>query len=330
MTGKGAGVAFEVLSGLGAVPAHLRGAVVAIGNFDGCHRGHQRVFAAAAEMAAATAAPLVMLTFEPHPRDVFAPAPFMFRLTGPEAKARLAEALGFDAIAVMTFDRVLAAVEAEDFVAGHLVGALGVRGAVVGADFHFGRARRGTPAFLQEQGRAHGFPVKVLDMLEAGDGPVSSSRVREALGAGEVAEANRLLGYHMLLGGEVATGDRRGRALGFPTANFALPPHSGFAQGVYAVRARLGDRRLDGVASHGKPMFENASPPFEVHLFDFDEDIYGRRLDVALIAFLRGQEVFSGLDELAAAMHRDAAAARTAIAAARPLSELDRRLGFVG
>ena len=322
--------AFVRLSSLADVPAALRGAYVAIGNFDGLHRGHQSIIDALLERASSAGVPALMLTFEPHPRDVFAPAPFMFRLTQGDAKARLAEAMGLDGIIILPFDRDFSQNEAEVFVETMLVEQLGVRGVIVGSDFHFGRQRRGTPAFLRAAGERLGFAVETLDLMDEGEEVISSSRIRAALSEGAVTAANRLLGYHWFFDGCVVKGDQRGRELGFPTANTATPTGFQLAQGVYAVRARLGDRLLDGVAAYGKPMFDNQLPPFETHLFDFDEDIYGQTLSVALVGHIRGQEVFSGLDQLMAAMDRDAGKARNMIAAARPISALDARLGFFG
>lgn len=320
---------FTRLSSLADLPAALRGAYVAIGNFDGLHRGHQSIIAALRDRAAAAGVPALMLTFEPHPRDVFAPAPFMFRLTQGDAKARLAEAMGLDGIIILPFDRAFSQNEAEIFVETMLVEQLGVRGVIVGSDFHFGRQRRGTPAFLRAAGERLGFAVETLDLMDEGDEVISSSRIRAALSEGAVTAANRLLGYHWFFDGCVVKGDQRGRELGFPTANTVTPTGFQLAQGIYAVRARLGERLFDGVAAYGKPMFDNQLPPFETHLFDFDEDIYGQTLAVALVGHIRGQEVFSGLDELIAAMDRDSRKARAMIAAARPISPLDRQLGFL-
>ena len=319
---------FIRLSGLDQVPSSLKGAMVAIGNFDGFHRGHQHVFAALKARAAERGVPAVLLTFEPHPRDVFAPAPFMFRLTYADAKARIAEALGVDGIVVMPFNWEFSQIEAEAFVSRFLVEALDISGAIVGADFHFGRQRRGTPNFLRAAGERHGFAVEILDLLDEGDGHISSSRIRAALEEGGVATANGLLGYHWFFSGCVVKGDQRGRELGYPTANTLTDSGFQLAQGVYAVRARLGDRLFDGVAAYGKPMFNNQRPPFETHLFDFDEDIYGQTIWVALVGHIRGQEVFSGLDELIVAMDRDSRKARALLGAATPVSELDAKLGF--
>ncbi len=321
---------FIRLSSLTDLPESLRGAYVAIGNFDGLHRGHQTIIAALLQRARAAGAPALMLTFEPHPRDVFAPAPFMFRLTQGDTKARLAEAMGLDGIVILPFDQPFSQIEAEDFVEKVIVDALGARGVITGADFHFGRQRRGTPSFLKSAGDRLGFAVETLDLMDEGDEVISSSRIRAALSEGAVNAANRLLGYHWFFDGCVVQGDQRGRELGYPTANTMTPTGFQLAQGVYAVRARLGDRLFDGVAAYGKPMFDNQLPPFETHLFDFDEDIYGQTLTVALVGHIRGQEVFSGLDELIAAMDRDSNKAGALIKAAKPVSELDERLGFLG
>ncbi len=321
---------FIRLSGLETVPAALRGCMVAIGNFDGFHRGHQHVFAALRARASQKRVPAVVLTFEPHPRDVFASAPFMFRLTYGDAKARLARALDLDGIVVLPFSREFSQLEAEDFVSRFLVEALGVSGVIVGADFLFGRGRKGTPEFLRQAGDAAGFSVETLALVGDVAAPISSSGIRAALNAGDVDAANRLLGYRWFIEGEVVSGDRRGRELGFPTANVAVPVGFGLAQGVYAVRAQLGDRLLDGVASFGKPMFDNARPPFESHFFDFDEDIYGRQVAVMLLAHIRGQEMFAGLPQLIAAIDRDSASARKLLARATPISSLDERLGLFG
>ena len=321
---------FVRLSDSAGLPAALKGAYVAIGNFDGMHRGHQKVIAALRERASAAGVPALILTFEPHPRDVFAPAPFMFRLTLGDAKARLAEALGLDGIIILPFDTAFSQMEAESFVADVLVEAFGVRGVIIGSDFHFGRQRRGTPAFLREQGAARGFAVETLDLVDEADEPISSSRIRAALSEGAVTAANRLLGYHWFFDGCVVQGDQRGRELGYPTANTVTPDGFQLAQGVYAVRAKVGRHLLDGVAAYGKPMFDNHRPPFETHLFDFSGDLYGQTISVALVGHIRGQEVFKGLDDLIAAMDRDSRKSRAMIAECGPLGVLDTHLGFFG
>ncbi len=320
---------FQLLQGLQNVPAHLKNCVVAIGNFDGVHRGHQIVLEKSLQLARERSLPAVMLTFEPHPRDLFAPEPFMFRLTDGPAKARLAEAMGMDAIAILPFNRQLASLQPEDFVDRFLVSALGARAVVVGEDFHFGKERRGTPLFLQHAGREAGFEVLQVPLLQAESDPVSSSRIRASLNTSELDLANSLLGYHWMIGGEVIMGDQRGRELGYPTANFELPRTCLLAQGVYAVRVRLSDRLFGGVASLGKPMFDIHQSPFEVHIFDFDEDIYGHQIEVALIRHIRGQMTFDGLKELIVQMDNDSKRARTALDNLIPLSRLDEKLGLI-
>jgi len=320
---------FIHLDGLQTVPPSLKGAVVAIGNFDGMHRGHQTIVQQALDKARELDRPAVILTFEPHPRDVFAPEPFMFRLTDATAKARLANALGLNGLVVMDFSRELAAIEAPDFVRMFLVEALAASAVVVGEDFHFGKGRRGTPAFLREEGERHGFEVVQLSLLESDNDTVSSSRIRAALNTGGLETANRLLGYHWIVQGTVVMGDRRGRELGYPTANFQLPSNALLAQGIYATRVRLKGRLFDGAASFGKPMFDIHQPPFEVHIFDFDEDIYGQELEVALISHIRGQMTFDGLEDLIAQMDADCTRARKTLNAAEPISKLDADLGFI-
>ncbi len=320
---------FWTLRGVGDVPAALRGCVVAIGNFDGLHLGHQSVVKQTLQIARKSSKPAVVLTFEPHPRDLFAPKPFMFRLTDAEQKAQILAALGMDGVIVIPFDKTLAALEAEEFVSRFLLEALAAATIVVGQDFHFGKGRRGTPEFLQQSGKKHGFDVVQLSLLESESDAVSSSRIRASLNTGELDVANRLLGYHWMIGGEVVVGDQRGRELGYPTANFKLPKTCLLEHGVYAVRARLGNRLFDGVASFGKPMFDIHHSPFEVHIFDFDEDIYGQTIEVALISHIRGQMTFDSLEELIVQMDADSAKARTALAQVKPLSALDEKLGFI-
>lgn len=322
-------MAFHVLDDMSAIPAALRGAVVAIGNFDGLHRGHQSVFELALDQARSLGAPGMMLTFEPHPRDLFAPEPFMYRLTNGETKARLAEAIGFDGIVVMPFTREFAAVTAERFVSDHLVGALGIKAAIAGADFMFGRARLGTPDYLKQAGAENGFAVTIADMLDEGDAPVSSSRVREALSEGRVRHANNLLGYHHLVVGRVVHGDKRGRTLGYPTANIPQSLRCGLKHGVYAIRVRHAGKLYDGVASYGRRlMFDNGEALFEAHLFDFDGDLYGSHLEIALVDWQRGEEKFNAVEELIAQMDRDSEIARDLLASEKAVSELDERLGF--
>lgn len=320
---------FVHLNDLENVPEHLKNCVVAIGNFDGIHRGHQSVIKQSMDLAKSRNQPAIMLTFEPHPRDLFAPVPFMFRLTDGAAKAALVQAMGMDGIVVLPFDHAFSALEPEQFVSRFLVDALDASTVVVGADFHFGRARRGTPDFLKQAGKEAGFEVLQLPLIQSENDAISSSRIRASLNTSELDLANRLLGYHWQIGGEVVMGDQRGRELGYPTANFNLSTTCLLAQGVYAVRARLGERLFDGVASFGKPMFDIHHSPFEVHIFDFDEDIYGQQIEVALVSHIRGQMTFDGLDELIVQMDADSKKAKAALQALGPISPLDKELGFI-
>ena len=293
----------------------LRGAVVAIGNFDGVHGGHRAVIAAALSRASALGRPAAALTFEPHPRSFFRLDEPLFRLTDERAKLRLLAATGLSGAIVLTFDAALAALTAEDFVANILVRRLAVSGVVIGFDFHFGAERQGSPAFLAAAGTKRGFAVDIVPRFENQGRPVRSGPIRAALAAGEVKEAAELLGYPWFVSGEVLHGDKRGRALGFPTANLRLDPACGLKHGIYAVRVGIGGRRYDGVASFGRrPMFAASFPLLEVFLFDFAGDIYGEAIDVAFIAWIRPELKFDSVDALVARMHEDSALARTALA----------------
>lgn len=296
----------------------LRGAVAAIGNFDGVHRGHKAVIAAALERARRLGKPAAALTFEPHPRAFFNPGEPLFRLTDEATKLRLLAGTGLNGAIVLTFDTALACLTAKEFVARILVERFAVSGAVIGFNFHFGTGRSGTPAFLTEQGDRHGFTVDVVPPLQDHGVPVSSGPIRDALSAGEVERAAELLGYPWFVTGKVIHGDKRGRELGFPTANLRLDASCGLRHGIYAVRANLpGGRRCDGVASFGRrPMFDTGAVLLEVFLFDFDGDLYGRTVDVAFIAWLREEANFASLDDLVRQMQEDAHGARQRLAQA--------------
>jgi riboflavin kinase / FMN adenylyltransferase len=296
------------------VPAALKGGVVAIGNFDGVHRGHQAVIAAAVARARSLERGALALTFEPHPRTFFRPHEPLFRLTDDNARLRLLAASGLDGALVLTFDAAFAALGAEEFVRTILVERLAIAGAVIGYNFHFGRGRAGSPAFLQEQGARHGFAVEVLPPLQHQGRPVSSSAIRTALVEGRAAEAAELLGHPWFVTGTVLHGEKRGRDLGFPTANVRLDPACGLRHGIYAVRVGLGLERYDGVASFGRrPTFDNGTPLLEVYLFDFAGDLYGATLDVAFIDWIRPEARFDSAEALVRQMDEDAACARTAL-----------------
>jgi len=295
----------------------LSGAVIAMGNFDGVHRGHQAVIAIARDRAKALGKPAAVLTFEPHPRAFFRPDEPLFRLTDEAAKLRLLAATGLDGAIILTFDAALASLTADDFIARILVGRFAISGAVIGFNFHFGKDRAGSPDFLAAEGGKYGFAVDVVAPFELDGRPVSSGPIRDALAAGRPDAAAALLGFPWFVSGEVIHGDKRGRELGFPTANLRLDAACGLRHGVYAVRIAVGGRRYDGVANFGRrPMFDTGAVLLEVVLFDFAGDLYGQSIDVAFIEWLRAEAVFGSVDELVRRMKDDAAQARAALKAA--------------
>jgi len=303
------------------VPPALRGAVVAIGNFDGVHRGHRALIAEAKMQAEARRSPLAVLSFEPHPQEYFRPSPECFRLTPLRTKARLLADLGVDALFALTFDGDMARRSPEDFVLNVLVSGLGISGAVVGHDFEFGQKRAGNLATLAYMGEMEGFSVTAFDTVTAsGDEKISSTLIRRLLKEAKPEEAARLLGHFWAVEARVEHGDARGRAMGFPTANMHLGHCLAPAFGVYAVRVNIleGDRavaRHDGVANFGiRPMYQVEVPLMETHLFDFDGDLYGKYLSVELIRYLRPEAKFPSLDALIAQIGADAARAREILA----------------
>jgi riboflavin kinase / FMN adenylyltransferase len=301
----------------GAADDSLRGAVVAIGNFDGVHRGHRAVIGAALDRARALGKKAAALTFEPHPRDFFDPAEKLFRLTDAPTKLRLLAAARLDGAIVLTFDAALASLTAEDFVERILVERFAVSGAVIGFNFHFGMGRTGSPDFLKAEGARRGFVVDVVPLMQDEGQIVGSRPIREALAAGQVGEAADLLGYPWFVSGEVIHGDKRGRELGFPTANLRLDASCGLRHGIYAVRVNLGGRWHDGVANFGRrPMFDTGAVLLEVFLFDFSGDFYGQTIDVAFIAWLRAEAQFASIDALIRQMRDDARLARERLAQA--------------
>ena len=306
----------RVIRHLSDLPKSQRGAALAIGNFDGVHRGHQAVIAAAGKIADRLGAPHLVITFEPHPRAVFRPADPPFRLTPRRAKLQLFAGLGVDATVMFRFDRGFAAIAADEFVRDVLVAGLGARHVVIGRDFCFGRGRAGTADFLRDQAGGAGFAVTAVPPeLDAAGQPFSSSRARACLAAGDPAGAAAILGRPFSIGGHVRHGDHRGRLLGFPTANLALGDHLRPRLGVYAVRARTADgKRVAGVANLGeRPTVAGRDVRLEAHLFDFAGDLYGQWLDVALEAFIRPETKFPDLDALKRQIAVDAAAARGAL-----------------
>ena len=295
----------------------LRGAVVAIGNFDGVHRGHRAVIGAAIARAKALGRRAAALTFEPHPRAFFNPNEPLFRLTDEAGKLRLLASTGLDGAIVLTFDAALARLTAEEFVERILLERFAVSGAAIGFNFHFGARRAGSPQFLAAEGRKRGFAVDIVPRFEDDGRPVSSGPIREALAGGRVREATELLGFPWFVSGTVIHGDKRGRELGFPTANVRLDAGCGLRHGIYAVRAAIDGRRYDGVASFGRrPMFDSGAVLLEVYLFDFSGDLYGRSIDVAFIDWIRDEAVFASVEELTRQMQDDARRAREALARA--------------
>ncbi len=297
------------------VAAPWQGAVVPLGNFDGVHRGHQVLIGQAADFAKALEAPVVALTFEPHPRTFFVKDTAPFRLTSPAAKTRLLARYGVQAVLAQRFDPDFAAVAAEDFVDGILVAGLRARHVVCGYDFTFGARRSGNVDLLQRMGADRGFAVTVVPPVMREGEIYSSTRIREALRAGMVREAADLLGHPWEIEGTVEEGDKRGRTIGFPTANVTLGEYLRPRFGVYAVRAAIEEKGewvwRDAVANLGRrPTFGKLRENFEVHVLGFDGDLYGRTMRVALVDFIRPEMKFAGLEALKSQIAADRDAAR--------------------
>lgn len=316
-----------------ALPDDARGGVIAIGNFDGVHRGHQSVLESAKQLANDLGTQCYALSFEPHPRTLFRPQSPVFRLTPESMKASVLQAFGVDGLLTLPFTRDLASTSADGFVDEYLVGRAGAGHVISGFNFHFGKDRAGSPEFLKQAGSARGFGVTIVEAhADENSEPISSSRIRRSLGAGDVAEAAGLLGFRWGVSGEVIKGAQLGRTLGYPTANLSLPESCHLAHGIYAVRLRRADSSLhDGVASYGRrPTFDNGPALLETFVFDFSDDLYGEKIEVSLFAYLRGEEKFDGADALVEQMDKDSAEARACLAGVEPLSPLDSTLNFGG
>ncbi|HSM19282.1 MAG TPA: bifunctional riboflavin kinase/FAD synthetase [Hyphomicrobiales bacterium] len=316
------------------LPAALAGASLALGNFDGVHRGHQAVLTTAIDIAQGNGTASGAMVFEPHPRQFFNPDVPLFRLTSEQTKLELFAALGLDFTVVMRFNAALAQTRAGAFVEEYLVRQLAITHAVAGFDFQFGKGREGTPEFLTRAGKEHGFGVTVVERVTGAEGTVSSSAIRRHLEVGEVEQAARFLGYRWFVRGEVEEGDKRGRNLGFPTANLALPEATRLRYGIYAVRVRRGTGEgapvHDAVASFGvRPTFGGGRPLLEVFIFDFFGDLYGETIEVEFVGFIRPEAKFDSVEALVERMNEDAAEARRLLAAAPSRdSRLDAALGF--
>jgi len=306
-----------LLSSSVPLPQDLRGAVIALGNFDGFHRGHQAVVGRAVARARAEGRPAIVATFDPHPALYFRRDMPHFRLTTLEQRARLFAGAGADATLVLQFDASLAALSPEAFVAQQLVGRFGAAAVVTGEDFTFGRARAGTAPMLASLGAAHGMAAETVAPVADSEGVISSSRIRTAVIEGDCRTATRLLTRPFAIEGVVVHGDKRGRELGYPTANMELGDYLRPRYGIYAVRARLEDGRMvNGVANLGvRPSFDPPRELLEPYFFDFDGDLYGSMIEVGLIDFLRSEARFDNLDALKAQMAADCEDARRLLSA---------------
>ncbi len=298
------------------VPDVLRGAIVALGNFDGYHLGHQAVGGRAVQWGAHARRPVIVATFDPHPVRHFKPDAPSFRLTTLDQRERMFAAAGAEAMFVFGFDGALASTSAEDFV-GELLGRrIGASAVVTGGDFTFGARRGGNAMVLRELGAALGIAAETVAPVLLDGEAVSSSRIREALKAGDPGTATRLLTRPFAIEGVVVHGDKRGRELGWPTANVELGSYQRPAYGIYACRVRIEEgREYDAVANIGvRPMFDPPRELLEVVLFDYDGDLYGRTIEVALHNYIRPEMKFDGIDALKAQMEADAARARQLLA----------------
>jgi riboflavin kinase/FMN adenylyltransferase len=303
----------QLVDTYGNLPPDLSGGVIVLGNFDGVHLGHRTVIAESRRIAGELDVPTMVLTFEPHPRSLFAPDSPPFRLTPASQKARLLAEEGVDGCIMQKFDREFSRRTAESFVQDVLIAGLAARHVVVGYDFKFGNGREGDYNFLRQNASRYGFGVtQVAPFADAEGLPLSSTRVRQALVEGDLGTAQRILGRRHEIEGEVFEGDRRGRTIGFPTANIRLGECLRPRFGVYAVEAVLPDGRIQpGVANVGaRPTVDGKDERLEVHLFDFDGDLYGKRLSIRLCSFIRPEQKFSSLDELKSQIARDADTAR--------------------
>lgn len=302
----------RIVHGWKALAAADRGASVALGNFDGVHKGHQRVIAGAAAAARETGAPLAVISFDPHPRRLFHPDEPAFRLMTTDQQARALTALGVDLFYVLPFDFEMANFSDRGFVQHVLHEGLGVRHVAVGFDISFGKGRTGSPEAMAAYGQAFGFTVSVAEAAGEGGEKFSSTAVRAALREGRPEDAAAILGRPFAIEGVVRRGQQLGRQLGFPTANVFMIDYVVPRLGVYATRTRLPDGRLlPGVANIGNnPTTGEVETRLEVWLFDFDEDLYGQVIETELIGFLRPEEKFASVDEMVVQIRRDEATAR--------------------
>ncbi len=313
----------ERLDGGSTVPEHLRGGVVALGNFDGFHLGHQAVVGHAVRRARSEGRPVLVATFDPHPVRFFKPDAPPFRLTSLNQRQRLFAEAGADAMLVFHFDALLASVTARQFVTDYLVARIGAAGVVTGEDFTFGKARQGDVEFLKAFGPANGLWVEPVGQVKNDDGEsISSSRIREALKTGDCETATRLLTRPFTVEGIVEHGDKRGRSIGYPTANLSLGKYLRPQYGIYAVRGRLpAGRVVDGAANMGiRPTFDPPKELLEPYFFDFSGNLYGQKIEVEFHSFIRPEARFDSIETLKAQMARDCEEAKRRLAEAAPLA----------
>jgi len=296
----------DVVTGWRDVPAQAKGAVLAVGNFDGVHRGHQAVLGRARDLAKETGKRSGAVVFEPHPREFFAPDQPFFRLTPLPVKLELLAALGLDETFVIEFGPDLSSLSAETFGTEVVTKGLGASHVVVGYDFTYGKGRTGTPAELKALGGKLGFSVGIVEPVANGGVIFSSSKVREHLRKGELEAAAEQLGYWWRVRGRVERGAGRGKGLGFPTVNLPLVPGQDIAHGIYAVRVEYKGRRYHGAGYVGpRPTFGGGQPVLEVYLLSFEGDLYGEEIDVEFIAHLRDDATFADGEALATQMRDD-------------------------
>jgi riboflavin kinase / FMN adenylyltransferase len=323
------GFIMRIISSHTPLPQDLRGCVVAIGNFDGMHRGHQQLLATAKTLADKMGKPWGVVTFEPHPRSFFKPHEPVFRVTPFELKSRLIAATGADFLVALDFDAALANQEHGDFVDTVLMVQLGASHIVSGYDFHFGKARKGNPAALLAHGAAKGFGVTIVNQVsdeDAGHSAFSSSSIRNALRHGHMEDASHELGYPWMVLGEVVPGDQRGRTIGFPTANIIVEPGTEPARGIYAVFARdiAGGPTWMGAGYFGdRPTFNTNRTFLEVYLLDQDIDLYGKTLLVSFISMIRPDKSFTSVEDLIAQMKDDCKKARDILAKSKVPKHFD-------
>lgn len=293
-----------------SVPASLKNSIIAIGNFDGLHLGHRALIETASQKAKDMNRPVAVLTFEPHPYQYFNKKPQFFRLTPENVKLSILAHLKLNGVFVKIFNRELAEMSADDFL-NWLFHDLCASGLVIGHDFHFGAGREGTPDMLRTYCEQHNIPLIQLPPVTLDGLTASSSVIRKALYEGDIKQANRFLGYRWFIRSEVEHGEKRGRKLGFPTANMKLDDTCPLKYGVYAVRASLGRQKIDGIASFGKrPTFDDGAPRLETFLFDFSGNLYGMSMDIEFVSFIREEKKFLNLEALISAMSHDCEQAR--------------------